>query len=311
MPERVTAEGVAQAAQHAERQRPRRVGALALQPVLTPDEIGQQRLGPALGPAALEEVRPGAAPGRDEVPHLRAGLVDDPRAGARWRTRIEISVSSHPIGRPRSRPMPETKPPTASSASRRKAMLAPIALRTSAVVVGMPVYEQPITQLNSSGNQPGCSSSQTGDERSAGARDHRVVEHGRELRQPVRLGGRVVVEERDDVARRRGDAGVAGAREALRAVVLHEHDRPVRPRRARALEQRGVVIDRDDHLVRGARLGLDGRDGVAQRVPPLVGVGRDDHGHRELAGTGVRGVRGHRIESTQATVAGSGTTRVS
>lgn len=70
--------------------------------------------------------------------------------------RMHSSVSSQPSGRlSPSRPMPVAKPPAASNAVRRKEAFPPRTLRTWTRPGGSPLYVQPTTQSNSSGNQAG------------------------------------------------------------------------------------------------------------------------------------------------------------
>jgi hypothetical protein len=51
---------------------------------------------------------------------------------------MDSSVSSQPIGRSPTRPTSAEKPPTATTASRRNDMFAPIGLRTTETTVGWP-----------------------------------------------------------------------------------------------------------------------------------------------------------------------------
>ena len=77
----VAAEGVAEAAQEAERQGAAGVGALFGEAVVAADQAGEDRLRAPLAAAARDEVPEAGALGRDEVVDRGLGVVDDLAAG--------------------------------------------------------------------------------------------------------------------------------------------------------------------------------------------------------------------------------------
>ncbi len=125
---------------------------------------------------------------------------------------------------------------------------------------------------------------------------------------PVGVGGGVVVEEGDQGAPGLGQGGVAGAGKAAPLPVGEDPQAgQVLPGEA---EEFGAVVDDQQQFPGRAALGVDRRDGGAQVVPALDGVGADHHrevrcgavGGAAVGGTAVGGagplpqvdpVRGH------------------
>jgi hypothetical protein len=100
-----------------------------------------------------------------------------------------------------------------------------------------------------------------------------------EGREPARLGDGIVVEERDDVTRRRDDPGVPRRRESARPRVLDHDD--VTERVPDACGEQRVVVDRDDNLVRGNDLPSQRLHRRDQLGPAPLRVRADDHRHHE------------------------------
>ena len=208
---------------------------------------------------------------------VRRGLVDDPRARPLLaqpdRDLGLLAAHRQRLGRARSR---------SGSRRRRRAPRAgrPCSRRSRCArprrTVGMPVYEQPITQSNSRGNQAGRGSSQAGESEPPALTTAASAKTGARCSSQSGSAARVVVEERDDVAGGSGDPRVAraGQRPAPRCSPPARRSRPAMPSRA-CVQQRLVVVHRDDHLMRRTRLPLHGGDGVPQRIPALARVGRD------------------------------------
>ena len=99
-----------------------------------------------------------------------------------------------------------------------------------------------------------------------------------QLRQPVITRDRVVVEERDDVAR--GDPRARVARPGQSPRLLIRDDAAVRQRVAEEALERRVVVADDDRLPRRERLPCDRRDGFDHLLGPLLGVAADHDRHR-------------------------------
>ena len=127
--------------------------------------------------------------------------------------------------------------------------------------------------------------------------DRRVVERSHHLLEPVGLGRSVVVEECDVATG--GQFRGRGPRRAQVAVipVLHHldgHSPPtgrLAPPLHAPLEQVGVVVDRQEELLRLERLVEDRLDRPGQQVPPVEGVRTDDHRDVRRSGIVPRGCR--------------------
>jgi len=109
----------------------------------------------------------------------------------------------------------------------------------------------------------------------ADARHGGVAVVAAEALQPAGLHPRVIVDECDNVARRRLDTGVPGSADASDVGVGHH-------RGARAVVDRDpgqqfvIEVDDDDQLIAGPELIQHRLDRGVQQLAPGIGVGADD-----------------------------------
>jgi hypothetical protein len=111
-----------------------------------------------------------------------------------------------------------------------------------------------------------------------GPDDRRIGERPAQLGQPVRLGDRVVVDERDQVAGGRRDAGVA--RLGHPGALAREQGHLPRQQIQQTLLQRGVAVDHDQYLARSELVGREAPYALQQQADPTLGMRADDHGDR-------------------------------
>jgi len=111
--------------------------------------------------------------------------------------------------------------------------------------------------------------------RPTGADDPRIGVSGGNSIEPPRLGSRVVVDERDNIARDALHAGVPSAGEPRRSLIRNASD----PRElvASSVQQVGVVIDHDHELEWRRKLFANRRDGFAERAPARARVRTENH----------------------------------
>ena len=232
----VSVQGPAQVGQHTGRQHPPDVAGLTGQRGRATHPAGHPRLGDALRPAAVRgsSARTPAGPVRGGArrPPAHAGRRRRETAGPPGcRARSPRSRAGCRRGDPdRCR---SHRPP--SRTVRRSDMLQPIRFRTGDVDGRLPAIaaaHDPAELVRPPGR---CRGLPGGDGRATDTEDVRVRVRSEQVRAPVLLGGRVVVQEADDVAGGGVDAGVAGAGEALGGRVRqHRGRREGDPRHGRA-----------------------------------------------------------------------------
>jgi hypothetical protein len=271
----VAAQGLAEAAQNAQRQRAAGVGALGFEAGVAADQTGEYGLRAALAAAARGEVIAAAAGGGDEVVDRRSRVVDDLRVGPALAD-ADAEVGLLAAGGDRadaSQLVAETAELDQHLAAQRHVGADQVAHGLALLRhAGVGAADHPVEL----GRKPGGLALVPGGVDGAAGAEHVGVAVGvGQALQPVGGGKGVVVEEGDDITAAGGDAAVAGAGEALFLVVLDQLD--LGPAPFGLGQQLGRVVDRQHDLVRGQRLRLDRFDRLREYVEPVERVGADQH----------------------------------